>query len=447
MLYRTGPPKRIHSGFAGHGSRCDSTHATCHMACVGALTRKSFCQRLKNCGYYLACVAVIAAHLMTALAFGETSQTQERPRAPAIREIEERVAASRAKVRSGHIIIKRTRTVHTVPPRDGLTVRTEYFFDGPSLRMDHQVWVVSEPLKPMPTDRILPVVGSSIEGSLGVNMVSMHKGKSYHWLKSLDDTVPNNTVLTVGDTDQVKRILSEGYLFQGRRFRDFLFDIEDPRRLGMCVSSHEVSHMTGREPLWVDVEKNDVEITPDNYLGHHAWKISFTSPRWGADGRSDVWVVPDWDWAIGRCQFTRKKNRDETRYQYAEYSHAGAWFPTRMVSEQWVGDLRVTKEVTVEVKSLNKPIPDYVFTPKGFGVPAGHPVRFYFDAQSRYGEWNGKEIVTKSRASMAALPEQQKKHKLGWLRVAMGIFLAAMGTGLIVWGSRAFIRRLSDESR
>lgn len=44
---------------------------------------------------------------------------------------------------------------------------------------------------------------------------------------------------------------------------------------------------------------------------------------------------------------------------------------------------------------------------------------------------------------MAALPEQQKKHKVGWLRVAMGILLAVIGTKLVVWGSRAVIKRIS----
>lgn len=439
----------LNSAFANDSCRCRSTHGIGYIAQLSAHVNrwqlKALTASVRNCGHWLACLVVIDVHLMTGLAFGQTTQFQEKTVTPSLKEIEERAAAGRAKVRSGHVAIK-TKATTEGSPADSITFYTECYFDGASLRCDHHGEVAVEPPHPTArssTDKTTPHQGSSTQVGRGARILSQHNGKWYSWLKGLSDT-RFNTVLTVADIDAVNKVESERWL------REEMSRIKDPRRLGLSVWPSTYLHMIGRAPAWVNMKKNQVEITPDNYEGYHAWKIRFATDVNGAEMTCDVWVVPDWDWAMGRCQTSWKEEGSETQYRYAEHVRAGAWFPSRIVSRSFYkGALRVTEEVSVEVRSLNEPIPADVFTPKGFGVPAGTRVRLLpsVDEWTSRREWNGEQIVPVSRDSMDASSEQLTKGNRGWLRIALGVILAAMGTALVVWGSRAIIGRLARGSR
>ncbi|MDR1960582.1 MAG: outer membrane lipoprotein-sorting protein, partial [Planctomycetaceae bacterium] len=106
------------------------------------------------------------------------------------------------------------------------------------------------------------------------------------------------------------------------------------------------------------------------------------------------WIAPDKGYAPLRVELNSLDGTilDSTEVEVENYS--GIWLPVKSVYQRKNEKGEVTEEqkLSVEILSVNKPLPDSVFHPEGFDVEINTDVDI---ADNPYHErffWNGKDI-------------------------------------------------------
>lgn len=385
------------------------------------------------------------------LDYRQSVQAQEAPAAtPSLEQIEAKMIDGRQRIHSGHVSItamtkKWDSQANAFRER---TFQTECYFQGNSLRWDRPLSVSYMPPGQRPVSRAPPGKPRHKEPETekhAVVVLSLHEGHWYWWQKPVSNP-DDRYVLTAGDVDAIlkssDRSLDACKLLMGRMY--------DPRRLGISLHPSPSAAMRGEAVSFPGAAKQQVQITPSKYQDRDAWKIDFVADTARARVTYGVWVVPEWDWVIGRCQSDGHGISTETEYFYSSHTPSNVWFPARAVCQRrYYNALVDSEEITWQIKSLNEPVPADVFTPKGMGVPPGTRVQRIpiNQGENIRLEWNGEDIVPISQPAEPE-PEQPQKHERKWRwQIAVATVLGILGVALMAWGGRAIFRRFVHSNR
>ena len=180
---------------------------------------------------------------------------------------------------------------------------------------------------------------------------------------------------------------------------------DDPRRIGMAaVDFLNLNHYPLDEVLANPARKNTT-VQQEQLAGCECTLVTITRVN---GGFIRVWIAPERDFGVVRmdCEISdgRTKSFDTVDVDLALHEPSGLWFPVHTNCRNGIGD-RIEREedCTIEVISLNQPIPPEVFTFAGIGVPVGWPVSDYTRPDiDRQLAWDGRAVASVERAADTA---------------------------------------------
>ncbi|MBX9790447.1 MAG: hypothetical protein K2Y37_16125 [Pirellulales bacterium] len=180
----------------------------------------------------------------------------------------------------------------------------------------------------------------------------------------------------------------------------------DPRRVGMATDDFlNLVHSPIDEFLANPARKN-TELRPEALAGRECMLVTITRLN-GASVRA--WIDPQRGPSVLRMEVEFKDAsrwlRNTIELEVAVDKPSGLWFPVKCHYERKSSRPREerTEDCTIQVISLNQPIPPEVFTFAGIGVPVGWPVsdRTRPDIDRQLA-WDGQAVVTVERAADTA---------------------------------------------
>ncbi|GIW95692.1 MAG: hypothetical protein KatS3mg110_3733 [Pirellulaceae bacterium] len=362
---------------------------------------------------------------------------------PSLHEIDAAIVQSRSKIHSGHVIIyysyEQNPSHSAARPSDRR--RYDCYFSGSNLRTDDRVPHVAAPPRPTGGNQLAVLPSVAANTKMVIHVLSQYEGTLYSWSKPEDPAVRSHYSLQIGN---IAAILSANDP-DGRGFLREMNDLLDPRRLGLVAGSWLWTALKAHEgELFTSLKRDNAVIRPDQVGGISCWQVAFTCtfPRNIVSYR--MWIVPEWDWAISRIEAEFPGGKNEKEFRYQQHQPSRLWFPIFARGLQWANErLKVVEELELEIKSLNEPLPESIFTPEGWDVPPGTSViKFPVEQNPVYYVWNGKEVVTQ-RPGQPYNPRlaSTQPPNVSWLPLAIAITLALLGTILILWKGRAILQR------
>ncbi|MBX9790448.1 MAG: hypothetical protein K2Y37_16130 [Pirellulales bacterium] len=179
----------------------------------------------------------------------------------------------------------------------------------------------------------------------------------------------------------------------------------DARRVGMVTDDFlNLVHYPLDEVLANPARKN-TELRPAELAGQKCTLVTITCLN-GASVRA--WIDPQRGPSVlrmeGEVDRPRGHHAASVAIDLALDEASGIWFPKHARTEsRTAGKLEREEDCTIEVISLNQPIPPEVFTFAGIGVPVGWPVSDHTRPDiDRPLAWDGKAVVTVERAADTA---------------------------------------------
>lgn len=323
-------------------------------------------------------------------------------------DIERDAVQQRRQIHSGEVVVRaRYRDERRFP--NGREVYLRIWWDGSSFRQDMHL-------------------GNYREVDIWT------EGRYLHWSDE-PGTTGNKLIATIAhDRD-------EGVV--GSRQR------HDPRRIGFGPSNF----------------LNLVNYPIDEFLGNPA-RIKTTTQKVNHDGNDctevaisringatvRAWIAPERGMNILRMVVVSAgeeelKLVDAVDVSASLHEPSGIWFPTRFHYQRSAGDQAVEQvkteeeeeEGTVEIISLNEPIPPEVFTFAGVGVPIGWPVsdRTRPDVSGPLA-WDGKSAVSVEHAADTA----RAATRVSFVYLFGAALLALVGA-VLMW--RVLFRRVTSQ--
>ncbi|MBX9790449.1 MAG: outer membrane lipoprotein-sorting protein [Pirellulales bacterium] len=277
-----------------------------------------------------------------------------------VADIEREAVEYRRAIRSGEVIVRRD-------DPNGRAAELHIWWDGDSFRQD-------------------------VSSGNGYRVVDVwHQGQYLHFSDEPSDN-GNKLVATVADANDRGAVGSK--------------QPSDPRRIGMAaVDFLNLVHYPLDEVLTNPARKNTT-VRQDQLAGQECTLVTITRVNGGI---IRVWIAPERDFSVLRmdCEISDgrgTKSFDTVDVEVALHEPSGLWFPVHSHCRNGVNDrIDCDEDCTIQVISLNQPIPPEVFTFAGIGVPVGWPVSDHTRPDiDRQLAWDGQAVVTVERAADTA---------------------------------------------
>jgi hypothetical protein len=156
--------------------------------------------------------------------------------------------------------------------------------------------------------------------------------------------------------------------------------------------------------ILLDSNRKNFSIIEESISGIPCKKISSEHPNGAV---TITWVAPTLGYSVLKMRMSSVDNSlvDEADYTVAEYKKSGIWFPT--VSEykrMKNAKVELFQNLSVQVVSLNEPLPADIFNPKSFDVPLGKTA--YVQGKESIGKlfWDGNKIANENKTVVDFIP-------------------------------------------
>jgi len=205
----------------------------------------------------------------------------------------------------------------------------------------------------------------------------------------------------------------------------------DPRRIGMATADFlNLVHYPVDEFLANPARKN-TELRQEQQAGRECTLVTITRVN-GASVRA--WIDPQRGPSVLRMEVAvdrpKGQNVESVEVDLAKDEASGFWFPKHAHTEsRTAGKLEREEDSTIEVVSLNQPIPPEVFTFAGIGVPVGWPVSDHTRPDiDRQLAWDGRAVASVERAADTARAATRTN-----VVYLVGALLLAAVASLLLW--------------
>ena len=311
-----------------------------------------------------------------------------------IAEVERLAVQQRREIKSGEVVVR-------AQYHDGKTIHLHIWWDGRSHRQDRflgefrdvQIW---------------------------------SDGRYLHWNNEPGDRPGSELVATVASDQDMGA--------WGAR------EPNDPRRIGMSPSDFlNLVHYPVDEFLSNPARKGSTS-EPAQQAGIDCTLVSMTNLH-GGTIRS--WIAQERGYGVLKMEIEvgsgERKRVSVVETDLALNEPSKVWFPQHFHTWSSKGeDVEYDEDGTVEVISLNEPIPPEVFTFAGVGVPIGWPVsdRTRPDVSGPQA-WDGQAVVSVKRAADAS----RVASRVNFVYLFGAALLALVGAALM-W--RVLFRRVAS---
>lgn len=146
-----------------------------------------------------------------------------------------------------------------------------------------------------------------------------------------------------------------------------------------------------------------VALEPATWKGQKCWKVGAVRDLAAKRKRQErcFFIVPEQGYSVVFLEVKTFRDAEKTPYyvfsvesEVAFHEENRLWFPVNVHYRAIIDGKESQDEVTeIQVVSLNRPIPQEVFTFKGMGVPAGHVVMDLTDTDTDKKVWDGNKVV------------------------------------------------------
>jgi hypothetical protein len=208
----------------------------------------------------------------------------------------------------------------------------------------------------------------------------------------------------------------------------------DPRRLGLVTSDFlNIVHYP-LDKFLTNPARRNTTVTQEEYDGVICTLVTITTQN-----RATVraWIAADRGYNVLKMDASidhgGSRWTDTIETEVEQVTPGMIWFPTRYHYKRTLKGADVEEQGTIQVVSLNEPIPPEVFTLQGIGVPPGWPVTDHTrpDINTPLA-WDGSRIVSVTKA--------QREIEAAW---RLNIFYAACAVVLALVSAVLFWRFLS----
>jgi hypothetical protein len=176
----------------------------------------------------------------------------------------------------------------------------------------------------------------------------------------------------------------------------------------------------------LDPNRKNFSIVEESINGIPCKKISSEHPNGAV---TITWIVPAQGYSVLRMRMSSADNSlvDQADYTVAEYKNSGIWFPT--ISEykrMRNGNIESFQNLSVQVVSLNEPLPADIFNPKSFDVPLGKTA--YTAGKKSIGKlyWDGNKIANENETVLNSIPIPSRGNAFRYFLIAAGLALISI---------------------
>ena len=316
-----------------------------------------------------------------------------------IAEVEHLAVQQRREIKSGEVVVR-------AQYGDGRAIHLHIWWDGDSHREDRFVGEYRD--------------------------VQIWSGGRYlHWNNEPGDRPGAKLVATVASVKDTGVIGSR--------------EPNDPRRIGMCPTDFLNLVHDPVDAFLSNPARKETTSEPAQQAGIDCTRVTMTNLH-GATIRS--WIANDRGFGVLKMEIEagigEKKRVSAVETDLVLNEPSKIWFPTHFHSRSFLGEtpqgeaLYRDEDGTVEVISLNEPIPPEVFTFAGVGVPIGWPVsdRTRPDVSGPQA-WDGQAVVSVKRAADASRAASRVN-----LVYLFGAALLALVGAALMW--RVLFRRVAS---
>ena len=188
--------------------------------------------------------------------------------------------------------------------------------------------------------------------------------------------------------------------------------------------------------------ESDVQANVD------CWKVSFTLEQHTSNVVPDMLPYTIWVDKSDTSRLLRVESRVEVGGNLyinsvdseSEKYQNKIWFPTKLTYKRTVnGTVVASQEAQVKVISLNEPLHEDTFSPKGISfLKPGTPVAWAMErdrpAPKEQLVWNGKEVVAEGTFELEKVMAESVRFKpINLFLMLVGIALILFGIGLHLW--------------